>query len=528
MIRSRKKKALERKLHDKQPLTSEEEKKLLAAADDDGKKPHKDPLQRTGRLFGGMINDLKRRLPMYKSDIQDGLNSETLAATMFLYFAGLATAITFGGLIGSKTANLVGISETLVSACFVGMVFHALASQPLVFVGTTGPLILFDEALIQFCDSQGFSFLTVRVYVGIWLTVIALLVSAFEGSAFVKLFTRFTQEIFSALITLIYLVETALKLVSTYQRHPLLAEYQYKNITAPTAAIPVADDSTNELGWNLTDTVSTTMQTTLATVAAALSNSTDGPNLLIPFDKNGPINQPNTALFCTVMTLGTFILAYSLKIFRNSKFLGRNARRALGDFGVPIAIFIFVLIDFNVPQTHTDKLNVPDGISPSDPDARGWIIPLGPVPTWLPFVCLVPALLVYILIFMETQISELIVGKPERGLKKGNGLHWDITLLCFLNTVCGFFGLPWHCAATVRSVTHVSAITIMSTNHAPGDSPKIADIKEQRLSGFFVSLLTGLSIFAAPLLKQIPMSVLFGVFLYMGVCSMMGVQFFER
>lgn len=68
----------------------------------------------------------------------------------------------------------------------------------------------------------------------------------------------------------------------------------------------------------------------------------------------------------------------------------------------------------------------------------------------------------------------------------------------------------------------------MSTNHAPGDSPKIADIKEQRLSGFFVSLLCGLSIFASPLLKQIPMSVLFGVFLYMGVCSMIGVQFFER
>jgi len=38
-----------------------------------------------------MINDIKRRMPMYKSDIKDGLNSETLAATLFLYFAGLAT-----------------------------------------------------------------------------------------------------------------------------------------------------------------------------------------------------------------------------------------------------------------------------------------------------------------------------------------------------------------------------------------------------------------------------------------------------
>lgn len=145
-IRARKKKALQAKAMDKNHLTSEEEKKLLA--DDENKKSKKskkkkkykdedddddddDPLKRTGRLFGGMINDLKRRIPMYKSDIQDGINSETLAATLFLYFAGLATAITFGGLIGNKTSELIGISETLVSACFVGLVFHSLASQPL-------------------------------------------------------------------------------------------------------------------------------------------------------------------------------------------------------------------------------------------------------------------------------------------------------------------------------------------------------------------------------------------------------------
>jgi solute carrier family 4 anion exchanger 2 len=112
---------------------------------------------------------------------------------------------------------------------------------------------------------------------------------------------------------------------------------------------------------------------------------------------------------------------------------------------------------------YTEKLSVPDGISPSDPEHRNWQIPLQPAPSWLPIAAIIPSMLVFILIFMETEISELIVGKPERKLKKGNGLHWDIVLLCLCNTGCGFFGLPWHCAATVRSVTHVSAVTIMST-----------------------------------------------------------------
>jgi hypothetical protein len=315
MIRSRRKKAIEEKL--KKPLSSEEEKKLLAAAEDDEKKPPiDDPLRKTGRFWGGMINDLKRRLPMYKSDIKDGLNSETLAATLFLYFAGLATgrwrwhswvnlnckwnccfstAITFGALIGSKTRNLVGISETLVSACFVGVIFHALASQPLVFVGTTGPLILFDDALMQFCDSMEINFLTIRLYVGFWLSIIALTMAAFEGSVYVRLFTRFTQEIFSALITLIYIVETALKLVSTFKRHPLHGEYVYKNITEvlPTSTIAFSPAENGELGAHLEQD-----HTLASVVSSAVSNFTENANLLIPYDKDGPLNQPNTGECC--------------------------------------------------------------------------------------------------------------------------------------------------------------------------------------------------------------------------------------
>ncbi|XP_035908108.1 anion exchange protein 2 isoform X2 [Anopheles stephensi] len=529
MIRLRKKKALDEKIKSKQSqlLTSEEEKKLLASSGGDGggdgKKPPKNPLEKTNRLWGGLINDIKRRYPMYKSDIMDGLNTETLAATIFMYFAALSTAITFGGLSSDKTHNLIGISETLVSASMVGLVFHLLAGQPLVIIGTTGPLLLFDEALNQFCISNDFNFLTVRVYVGCWLAVIALVVSAFEGSVYVRLFTRFTQEIFSALITLIYIVETVMKLVSVYKRHPLLAEYSYKNITEPQPLpMPYLEEGNGTTAAGLLAESLTTV------VNATLGIPVDPDNLLIPEDGIGPRNRPNTALFCTILTLGTFSLAYYLKLFRNSHFLGRNARRALGDFGVPISIALFVLVDYMIPEVFTEKLSVPEGLSPSDETRRGWIIPLGGVPGWLPFVAGIPALLVYILIFMETHISELIVDKPERGLKKGSGLHMDIVLLCFLNTVCGFFGMPWHCAATVRSVTHVSAVTIMSRTHAPGDAPHITDVKEQRISGFFVSLMVGLSVTMAPILRLIPMSVLFGVFLYMGIASMSGVQFFER
>ena len=64
----------------------------------------------------------------------------------------------------------------------------------------------------------------------------------------------------------------------------------------------------------------------------------------------------------------------------------------------------------------------------------------------------------------------------ERTDKKGSGLHFDTVLLCIINMLSAVFGGPWICAATVRAVSHVSALTIMSTTHAPGESPKIVDV----------------------------------------------------
>lgn len=88
-----------------------------------------------------------------------------------------------------------------------------------------------------------------------------------------------------------------------------------------------------------------------------------------------------------------------------------KARRALGDFGVPIAIIIMVFLDSMVPQVYTEKLKVPEGLTPSDPTQRNWFVSFigssdNPFPVWGMFAAVVPALMAYIIIFMETHIAE--------------------------------------------------------------------------------------------------------------------------
>lgn len=85
----------------------------------------------------------------------------------------------------------------------------------------------------------------------------------------------------------------------------------------------------------------------------------------------------------------------------------------------------------------------------------------------------------------------LIISKKERMLQKGSGFHLDLLLIVAMGGICALFGLPWLAAATVRSVTHANALTVMSKAVAPGDKPKIQEVKEQRVTGLLVAVLVG-------------------------------------
>lgn len=52
-----------------------------------------------------------------------------------------------------------------------------------------------------------------RVWIGFWLILLVVLVVAFEGSFLVRFISRYTQEIFSFLISLIFIYETFTKLI---------------------------------------------------------------------------------------------------------------------------------------------------------------------------------------------------------------------------------------------------------------------------------------------------------------------------
>ena len=125
---------------------------------------------------------------------------------------------------------------------------------------------------------------------------------------------------------------------------------------------------------------------------------------------------PNAFLMSVLLFMGTFLMSFHLKKFRTQNFFPASVRGFISDFAVVIAISSMTLTDFFI-AVETPKLSVPEQLRPTW-SGRGWLIhPLGHNPWWTPMVAVVPALLGTILIFMDQQITAVIVNRKEHKLQ---------------------------------------------------------------------------------------------------------------
>ena len=178
-----------------------------------------DGLKSAPRPFAGIKADIKRRLPHYIADFKDGLRAKSIASIVFMFFACLAPAITFGGLLGDNTNGAIGTQEMLISTAVCGVVYALVAGQPLIILGGIGPMLIFTIILYQLCQDleQGHNFLGIYGWVGIWTAGLTCLLAIGNASNLMKYFTRFTDEIFSALMSLIFIYKAVEGIIETFE-----------------------------------------------------------------------------------------------------------------------------------------------------------------------------------------------------------------------------------------------------------------------------------------------------------------------
>uniref|UniRef100_A0A3P8SM83 Anion exchange protein n=1 Tax=Amphiprion percula TaxID=161767 RepID=A0A3P8SM83_AMPPE len=483
-------------------------------------------LQRTGRIFGGLILDIKRKAPFYWSDIRDSLSLQCLASILFLYCACMSPVITFGGLLGEATKGNISAIESLFGASLTGVAYSLCAGQPLTILGSTGPVLVFEKILFKFCNDYSLSYLSLRTSIGLWTAFLCLVLVATDASSLVCYITRFTEEAFAALICIIFIYEALEKLFHLGEYYPVNMHNSLDNLTMYSCQCSSPANASDELiqKWNQTGFSPDSIPWSSLNVSMCklLHGEFVGPAC----GHHGPY-IPDVLFWSIILFFTTFFLSSFLKQFKTERYFPTKVRSTISDFAVFITIMIMVLVDYlmGIPSP---KLNVPDRFEPTSKN-RGWLMdPLGDNPGWTLLVAALPALLCTILIFMDQQITAVIINRKEHKLKKGCGYHLDLLVVAVMLGVCSIMGLPWFVAATVLSISHVNSLKVESGCSAPGEQPKFLGIREQRVTGFMIFVLMGCSVFMTSVLKFIPMPVLYGVFLYMGVSSLKGIQFFDR
>uniref|UniRef100_A0A8D0UDN3 Anion exchange protein n=1 Tax=Sus scrofa TaxID=9823 RepID=A0A8D0UDN3_PIG len=459
----------------------------------------------TGRFFGGLCLDVKRKLPWFPSDFYDGFHIQSISAILFIYLGCITNAITFGGLLGDATDNYQGVMESFLGTAMAGSLFCLFSGQPLIILSSTGPILIFEKLLFDFSKGNGLDYMEFRLWIGLHSAVQCLILVATDASFIIKYITRFTEEGFSTLISFIFIYDAIKKMIGAFKYYPINMNFKPDSITTYKCEC-VAPDTANTTAFNASATLPPNTNTSLynplnlTALDWSLLSKKECLNYGGRLLGNSCQFIPDLALMSFILFFGTYSMTLTLKKFKFSRYFPTKVRALVADFSIIFSILMFCGIDACFGLA-TPKLLVPSVIKPTRPD-RGWFVaPFGKNPWWVYLASILPALLVTILIFMDQQITAVIVNRKENKLRKAAGYHLDLFWVGILMALCSFMGLPWYVAATVISIAHIDSLKMETETSAPGEQPQFLGVREQRVTGTIVFVLTGISVFLAPVLQ---------------------------
>jgi hypothetical protein len=429
------------------------------------------PMTWTKRFAGGLIADLRRRKPYYVSDWTDAFQSrwrqKTLASSFFLFFACLSPAIAFGTLFDKETGGQLGALEMILSSAISGILYAFFAGQPLCIMGATGPELAYTVVFYQMCESLELEFMTARVWEGLWCALFTIILALTDGCAICCYVTQFTEDIFSAFISLIFIIEAFINIGGEFEKRSPEGAFLTLILATGTFALAMYFRAFRSTGW------------------------------LTKFWRN---------------TIANFGVTISILIFTVFSLAWKNVD----------------IKKLSMPDKFEPTMRMSDGsardwiINPMGMQKD--------FPVWGIFFTAVPAMGLCVLGFLDQNLTSLLINRKSSNLKKPPAYHLDL-LVCglFIYPICSIFGLPFTHAATIRSLTHLISLTDFKDEVVGNTVMKKPDaVAEQRVSQLAIHALILASAFLSVVLKELPQAVLYGVFLFMGVSTIAGNALFDR
>jgi len=444
----------------------------------------------------GIVEDFRTTVGTHWWDEVKNFNFKTIAVSLFLFIAVIAPSITFGAVYAKRTNNYMGAVELLLGTGFCGVFYALVSGMPMMINGGTGPVLTFQALIYELSVQWDVPFLAFNAWVGLWVAFYMILSAVLDLNRFIQYATRFTDEIFAFLIISIFILDA---------------------IGNPTSEVGLMHYF-NPDHKHYED----------------LEGEEDYDYLSVAF----------LSLF---LGLGTTFVALALRSIKHSPFCCNDAARsAFTDFAITLSVVLWTFVkELFFADVPTEQLNVPDTFAttftccdstctsywPDDcPDVaepagrRPWLVNLTDLngSWWVALVAAGPAALAFILAFLDNGITWHIINHPSNKVTHGESYNYDTCVSAVMIAANSLLGLPWLVASTVPCMMHVQA---MSERTKDG---QVLRVQESRLTGFLTHVLVFLSLAFLSLIKLIPLPVLYGVFLFMGLVALPSQQFWQR
>ncbi|XP_017216494.2 boron transporter 4 [Daucus carota subsp. sativus] len=172
--------------------------------------------------FRGVAQDVRGRASCYKHDWLAGIRSGLgiLAPTMYIFFASALPVIAFGEQLSSETDGSLSTVETLASTAICGIIHSILGGQPLLILGVAEPTVIMYTYLYNFAEGKEDLgkdlFLAWAGWVCVWTALFLFMLAIFNAGSIIVRFTRVAGETFGMLIALLFIQEAIKGIVGEF------------------------------------------------------------------------------------------------------------------------------------------------------------------------------------------------------------------------------------------------------------------------------------------------------------------------
>jgi len=442
----------------------------------------------------GMFAEFKGTVGTWWLKEMTNFNQKTVAVSCLIFISIIPPTLAFGAAYGAMSNNYIGAIETILATAWVGVAYSLIGGMPMCIIGSTGPALAICTAIKNISESMGVQYIAWNGWISIWLCGFTFLAAFMDITRYVKLATRFTDEIFAMLIVIIFVMDAV---GDPFSSSGIL---RYFDPSHKSHKIHAEDEDYEFL---------------------------------------------TVALLSTVLGFGTTWAIFFFRGFKFSSFFCSDITRGMiHDFAVTMSVVIWTAVAQGLfPNVKLEQLNVPNTFEPTfqccteacdtfwpnqcegqeaPVKTREWFVPLGNVPAWAPFAAAGPAIMGFLLCYLDNGITWHLINHKHNKLSHGEAYNYDLFLNGVFNCINGLLGLPWLVATTVPCMIHLSALADKDSHG------HIISVQETRLTMFFSHFLLGLCMLFLNALKLLPLPVLYGVFLFMGLSSLPGIEFWNR